>query len=75
MLDLAISSPHSQKSYAIRPTNPVHAFLVESERRVILHCEKMLAADGLPADQRRRLTRIRNEAIDKLQQLEGKDPL
>jgi hypothetical protein len=70
MLDLAIPSPHAQKSYAIRTPNPTHAFLVQSERRVILHCEKMLAANGLADDQRRRLTRIRNEAIDQLQQLE-----
>lgn len=71
MLDLAIPSPHAQRSYAIRTPNPARAFLVESERRVILHCEKMLAASGLPDDQRRRLTRIRNEAIDRLQLLEG----
>ena len=70
MLDLAIPSPHAQKTYALRTPNPAQAFLVESERRVILHCEKMLAANDLPDDQRRRLTRIRNEAIDQLQHLE-----
>jgi hypothetical protein len=70
MLDLAIPSPHSQKTYAVSPPNPAHAFLLKSERRVILHCEKMLAANGLPDDQRRRLTQISNEAIGQLQQLE-----
>lgn len=68
-------SPRSQESYSVHVSHPAQAFLVESERRVILHCEKMLTAHGLPDDQRRRLTRIRSEAIGRLQQLEGRDPL
>ena len=33
----------------------VCVFLMESERRVLLHCQKMLSRDNLPADERQRL--------------------
>ena len=33
----------------------VRVFLVESERRVVLHCRRMLARDDLPAHERERL--------------------
>lgn len=37
------------------PAEAVRAFLMESERRVLLHCQKMLARDNLAADARQRL--------------------
>ncbi|MCK1651478.1 hypothetical protein IVA88_08490 [Bradyrhizobium sp. 149] len=42
--------------------NETLTFLIKSQRRVIAHCEKLLAADGLPADDRKRLLRLRNAA-------------
>jgi hypothetical protein len=44
-------------------------FLVDSERRVILHCKKLLDDQDLIAEDRRRLTRIVNEAEARLQGL------
>ncbi|WKA26086.1 hypothetical protein [Bradyrhizobium roseum] len=36
----------------------VRAFLMESERRVLLHCQTLLARGNLPDDERQRLTRL-----------------
>lgn len=44
-------------------------FVIDSERRVIAHCEKLLAAGGLAADDRDRLLRLRNEAETRLGRL------
>jgi hypothetical protein len=49
----------------------VRAFLIESERRVILHCQKLLAQDTLPGDQRQRLLRLAAADEEEIQQLAG----
>jgi hypothetical protein len=46
-------------------------FLVESQRRVIEHCERPLAAHDLAADYRERLTRLAEVAEADLQRLAG----
>jgi hypothetical protein len=45
------------------------AFMIESQRRVILHCEKLLAASDLPAGDRARLLRLRDDAEAELRRL------
>lgn len=45
------------------------AFVIESQRRVILHCEKLLAASDLPAEDRARLVRLRDDAEAELGRL------
>ena len=47
----------------------VERFLVESERRVIVHCQKLLHAPNLPIEDRRRLERLLTEAEARLQEL------
>lgn len=47
----------------------VERFLVESERRVIVHCQKLLHAPNLPIEDRRRLERLLSEAEARLQEL------
>lgn len=49
--------------------NAVDHFLVESERRVIMHCQKLLRTPNLPAEDRRRLARLLAEAEGRLQEL------
>jgi hypothetical protein len=49
----------------------VRAFLMESERRVLLHCQKLLVQDNLPGDQRRRLLRLAAAAEEEIQRLAG----
>jgi len=44
-------------------------FVIEGERRVIAHCERLMAAGGLAADDRDRLLRLRNEAEARLGRL------
>lgn len=46
------------------PPSPdtVHSFLFESRRRVLLHCQRLLADDGLPDEMRRKLARLAAEA-------------
>jgi hypothetical protein len=65
---------------AIRPPAPrgerplpesVRAFLLESERRVLSHCRKLLTQDNLPPDERQRLLRLATEAEDEIQRLDG----
>ena len=46
----------------------VSAFLVESERRVLLHCRKLLAQD-VPSDERQRLLRLAEAADQELQRI------
>ncbi len=45
-------------------------FLIESERRVIWHCQKMLARQGLSFADRRRLTSVLGKAESELQRLD-----
>ena len=49
----------------------VRAFLIESERRVLLHCQKLLARDNLPDNERQRLLRLTAAAREELQRLAG----
>jgi hypothetical protein len=49
--------------------NPVDRFLVESERRVIVHCQKLLRAPNLLLEDRRRVERLLAEAEGRLQEL------
>ena len=47
----------------------VRRFLIERERRVIVHCRKLLDDQNLPTEVHRRLTRLRGEAEARLQDL------
>jgi hypothetical protein len=47
----------------------VRAFLIESERRVLSHCEKLLKQNDLSSDERRRLLRLAGEAQEELERL------
>lgn len=47
----------------------VRAFLMESERRVLLHCQRLLARENLPDDERQRLTQLAVAAEQELQRL------
>jgi hypothetical protein len=42
-------------------------FLIENERRVIVHCKKLLDDQNLPTEDHCRLTRLLGEAEAKLQ--------
>jgi len=48
--------------------NPVEFFLVESERRVIVHCQKLLRRPNLPVEEQRRVERLLAEAEGRLQE-------
>jgi hypothetical protein len=47
----------------------VRRFLIESERRVIVHCRKLLDDQNLPTEDHRRLTRLLGQAEARLQAL------
>lgn len=47
----------------------VRAFLMESERRVFLHCQQLLARENLPDDERQRLMRLAVAAEQEMQRL------
>ena len=49
--------------------NPVERFLVDSERRVIVHCQKLLDDPKVPIEDRRRLERLLAEAEARLREL------
>jgi hypothetical protein len=49
--------------------NPVDRFLVESERRVIVHGQKLLRTPHLPVEDQRRLERLLAEAEARLQEV------
>ncbi len=49
--------------------NPVKRFLIASERRVILHCQKMLHDPKVPVEDRRRVERLLVEAEGRLREL------
>lgn len=49
--------------------NSVDRFLVESERRVIVHCQKLLRAPNLSVEDQRHLERLLAEAEGRLQEL------
>ncbi len=45
------------------------SFLIESQRRVLWHCQKMLAQENLSDDQRQRLLRILAVTKEEMHQL------
>jgi hypothetical protein len=47
----------------------VRRFLIDSERRVIVHCRKLLDDQNLPTEDHPRLTRLLGEAEARLQDL------
>ena len=49
----------------------VRAFLIKSERRVLLHCQKLLAQDNLPDGERQTLLRLTAAAQEEMQSLAG----
>ena len=49
--------------------NPVERFLRESERRVIVHCQKLFRDPNLPVEDRRRLEQLLAEAEARLPEL------
>jgi hypothetical protein len=72
MLDRA--SPQGSPA-GLRQTQPLpdalRGFLIESNRRVVAHCETLLAAGDLADDQRHRLAVVLASATDQLQQAGG----
>ena len=71
MLELQATTRPMSASRLLRRVadNPVERFLVESERRVIVHCQKLLRTPYLPVEDRRRLERLLAEAEVRLQEL------
>ncbi len=71
MLELqAVARPISASRRSKRVVeNPVERFLVESERRVIVHCQKLLRGPNLSVEDQRRLERLLAEAEARLQEL------
>jgi hypothetical protein len=49
----------------------VRAFLMASERRIIVHCQSLLERHGLSGEERQRLMRLAREAEEELQRLDG----
>jgi hypothetical protein len=45
----------------------IRSFLIESERRVILHCRTLLDDQALPIEERGRVMRLLGEAEERLQ--------
>jgi hypothetical protein len=62
--------PASQGEWLLPET--VRAFLIESERRVLLHCQKLLAQDNLLYGDRQRLLRLAADAEEEMQRLSGR---
>lgn len=52
----------------------VRVFLVESERRVLMHCRRMLAREKLPTDERQRLVSLAIGAEQEISRLTGVFP-
>lgn len=70
MLELATPLRPPPPAQGDRPLpETVRRFLIESERRVISHCQKLLAAGGLPDEQRRRIERLLEQAAQGLRGL------
>jgi hypothetical protein len=44
---------------------------MESERRVLLHCQRLLLQGNLPGDERQRLRRLAAAAEEEMQRLAG----
>ena len=52
----------------------VRVFLMESERRVLMHCRRMLAREKLPTDERQRLVSRAMGAEQEIERLAGRTP-
>jgi hypothetical protein len=61
--------PASQGGRTLPET--VRIFLIESKRRVLLHCQKLLAQDNLPDGERQRFLRLSASAQEEMQCLAG----
>ena len=70
MLELrAATRPMSASRRSTRAAeSPVERFLIESERRVIVHCQKLLRGPNLSMEDQRRLERLLAEAEARLQE-------
>jgi hypothetical protein len=68
-LQTEIGPLSSNERFAPPAADRTRRFLVDSERRVILRCKKLLDDQDLTAEDRRRLTRIVNEAEARFQGL------
>jgi hypothetical protein len=68
MSDVA-TIPRARQDAFERLAPSVRSFLAESQRRVIRHCERLLAAHDLAADYRNRLTGLAGVAEAELQRL------
>jgi hypothetical protein len=71
MLELrAATRPMSASRRSTRAAeNPVERFLIESEWRVVVHCQKLLHDPKVPVEDRRRLERLIRETEARLQGL------
>jgi hypothetical protein len=49
----------------------IRAFLMESERRVLVHCQRLLVQDNLSGDERQKLLRLAAAAEEEIQRLAG----
>jgi hypothetical protein len=68
MLELQTAKPPSPSGWPVRTVDgPARSFLIESERRVVSHCRKLLEDPNLPTEDHRRLTRLLTEAEVRLQ--------
>lgn len=62
-------SPFGRQQSRAAFRDRTHAFLVESEQRVIEHCRKLLASDGLAEAERARLLHLLQEAEGNVRRL------
>jgi hypothetical protein len=69
MLDFPTSARGRQRPASEPPDRAARSFLIESERRVITHCRRLLAAQDLAMEQRQRLIRLIDRAETELQHL------
>ena len=69
MSDLLTSVLLPPETLAFERPRSVRSFLVESQRRVIEHCMRLLKAQDLAAEYRQRLTRLVELAEAELQRL------
>jgi hypothetical protein len=68
-LQAGIEPPSQSGWFTSLAVDRTRRFLIESERRVIVHCQKLLDDQSLPTEERRRLTRLLSEAEARLQGL------
>jgi hypothetical protein len=69
MSDLLTSARFPPETPVFERSPSVRSFLVESQRRVIEHCRRLLNAQDLAAEHRQRLTRVVEMTEAQLQRL------